>query len=61
MVTAGMVLMVMSKAGNPAISTIRGSISDAIVPVLGVAASPMNAIADAGTWVAELFQLRADN
>lgn len=61
LLTAGVTLMVMSKAGNPAVTRLRTHITDAVAPVLAVAASPMDAIHNAGAWIGEMVQLRAQN
>lgn len=59
--TSAAALMVMSKSGNPSVNNMRITIIDAVTPVLAVAASPMDSIANGGKWVAELASLRADN
>lgn len=59
--TGAVVLMVMSKAENPTVVKLRTSITDAITPVLAVAASPMNAVADASSWFSDLVNMHAEN
>lgn len=59
--TAAIALMVMSKAGNPAVGKLRTNITDIIAPVLAVAASPMDAMHNAGQWAGEMVQLRSEN
>ena len=54
-------LMVMSKTGNPAAENIRTRITDLMAPVLDIAASPMNAVHDAGSWIGDMSKLHADN
>jgi rod shape-determining protein MreC len=61
LVTSGLALIVMSKAGNPAITKLRTSINDAVMPVLAVAASPFDVVHDAGVWMKEMVSLRAEN
>ncbi|NBO18572.1 MAG: rod shape-determining protein MreC [Proteobacteria bacterium] len=61
LLAAGVALMAMSKAGNPAVARMRMQITDAVMPVLAVAASPMDTIHNAGQWLGELAQLRAEN
>jgi rod shape-determining protein MreC len=61
LVTFGIALIVMSKAGNPAIGKLRTSINDAVMPVLAVAASPFDVVHDAGVWMKEMVSLRAEN
>lgn len=61
LLAAGMALMAMSKAGNPAVARLRMQITDAIMPVLAVAASPMDAVHNAGLWVGELAHMRSEN
>ncbi len=61
LVTAGVALLVMSKANNPAITRLRTQITDIAVPMLAVAASPMDAVHNAGVWVGEMVNLRAAN
>lgn len=61
MLTASVALMVMSKSGNPAALRLKASLADAITPVLAVAASPLNALADAGQWISDLTHMRAQN
>jgi len=61
MVTAAVALMVMSKAENPSVVKLRGAISDAVTPLLAVAASPMDALSSAGSWVSDLANLRKQN
>jgi len=54
-------LLVMSKTNNPGVIRLRTAITDAVTPVLSVAAAPMDAIYHAGTWVADMSRLRAEN
>ena len=61
LITAGCALLVMSKAGNPAITRLRTHITDITTPLLAVAASPMDAVHNAGLWVGEMVNLRSDN
>ncbi len=60
-VSVSMTLFAMNKAENPAIIKLRTSITDAVVPVLGVLASPLETVRSAGAWVAEMSVLRAEN
>jgi rod shape-determining protein MreC len=59
--TASVVLMVMGKSGNPAVSRLQNAVSDAITPILAVAASPMNTVSGAATWVTEVINMRSEN
>lgn len=61
LVTAGIALLVMSKAGNPAVNRLRTQITDIAVPLLAFAASPMDAIHSAGLWAGEMVNIRAEN
>lgn len=61
LITVGIALMVMSKTNNPAVTRLRTQINDVAVPMLSFAASPMDAIHNAGMWVGEMANLRADN
>lgn len=61
MVTSGVALMLMSKTNNPAVTRIRTTITDIAAPVLAVAASPMDALYNAGAWVGEMARLRQEN
>ena len=61
MVTASLTLMVMGKSGNPAISRLQTSISDAAVPVLAVAASPLNALAGGAQWLSDAVHIYSEN
>ncbi|MFO0388206.1 MAG: rod shape-determining protein MreC [Alphaproteobacteria bacterium] len=61
MVCAAMTLFAMNKAENPAVIKLRTSIADAVVPVLGVLARPVDAVRSAGAWVSEMTELRAEN
>ncbi|MBY0406943.1 MAG: rod shape-determining protein MreC [Rickettsiales bacterium] len=61
LITAGITLLVMSKANNPAVTRLRTHITDVAVPVLSFAASPMDAIHNAGMWVGEMVNLRSEN
>lgn len=61
LMTSAVALMVMSKANNPAVTKIRTNISDVMAPMLAVAASPMDAMHNAGQWTAEIVQLRSQN
>ncbi len=61
MLTVAAALVVMSKTGNPAVLKLRTSITDAITPVLTVAASPMDVVSNAGNWVAETINMRSEN
>ena len=54
-------LMVMNKTGNPAASNIRTRVSDIVAPVLAVAASPMDAVNNVGTWMVEVVHMRSEN
>lgn len=61
LITAGCVLLVMSKANNPAVTRLRTQIADIAVPLLSVAASPMDAVHNAGVWMGDMVNLRAEN
>lgn len=61
LLTVSLSLLVMGKAGNPAVSRMRANVADALAPVLAVAAAPFDAISSAGRWVGEMSSLRADN
>jgi len=61
LVTVAVVLLVMAKAGNPAVINLRTSIADAITPVLAIAARPIDSIVAAGQWVVEMASLRSEN
>jgi rod shape-determining protein MreC len=61
LITAGIALLAMSKAGNPAVIRLRTQITDVAAPVLSFAASPMDAIHSAGLWAGEWVNLRAEN
>ncbi len=61
LITVGCTLVVMSKAGNPAVSRLRTQITDIAVPVLAIAASPMDTVHSAGVWIGEMANLRAEN
>jgi rod shape-determining protein MreC len=61
MVTLGLSLLIMERANNPTVVRLRTSITDAIVPVLSVAASPFDAISGIGTWMSDMANLRAEN
>ena len=56
-----MALMVMSRTGNPAVTNLRTQVTDAMTPLLMVAASPMDAIHNASIWMNEIANLRAEN
>mgnify|MGYP002785393146 CR=1 FL=1 len=61
MICASLALFAMNKAENPAIIKLRTSVADAVVPVLGVLASPVEAVRSAEAWVAEMATLREEN
>lgn len=61
MLTFGVALVVMSKTNNPAIGKLRTNITDAITPVLSVAARPMDAIHNFGIWIGEIVRMREEN
>lgn len=61
MVCAAIVLFAMDKAENPAIIKFRTSITDAVVPVLAVLASPVDTVQSAGVWLSEMADMRAEN
>lgn len=61
LVTVGVVLMIMDKAANPAVTGLRTSITDAVTPVLAVAARPMDALANASSWVGSIFTMYSEN
>ena len=61
MVAAAIILMVMGRAGNPMVEKLRTSITDAMLPVLAVAASPFDVAHDAGVWMSEIINMRAEN
>lgn len=56
-----MALMVMSKAGSPVAENTRTRITDVMMPVLSAAASPVQAVHEAGAWVADLFLVQEEN
>jgi rod shape-determining protein MreC len=51
----------MSQSGNPAAERLRTAITDTLIPVLEVAARPIDAIAGAGAWLTEMARLHAEN
>ena len=59
--TAGIALLVMSKTNSPAVSRLRTQVTDLAVPLLTAAASPMDAVHNAGVWVGEMMKLREEN
>ncbi len=61
MLAASASLVMMSKAENPAAVKLRTSISDALAPVLAVAASPMDAVSAAGQSLAGMVNLYHEN
>jgi rod shape-determining protein MreC len=61
LVTAGIVLLVMSKTEHPAAIKLRTALSDALVPVVEVVARPVDAVAGIGQWLAELSALHSEN
>jgi rod shape-determining protein MreC len=61
LVTASIALMVMSKTNNPAVTKLRTHITDGVIPLLTVAASPMDALHNAGVWMVETVRLREEN
>jgi rod shape-determining protein MreC len=61
MVAASLALMVMSRAENSAISRLRLAVSDVFTPVISVASTPLDFIANAGNWINEMVNLRAEN
>jgi len=61
LMTAGVALMVMSKSGNPMAEKLRTSITDMATPVLAIAASPMDALNNAGGWVSDMVHMRSEN
>ena len=61
MICAAMTLFAMNKAENPAVIKLRTSITDAVVPVLAVVASPLETVREANAWVSEMITLRAEN
>jgi len=61
LITAGIALLVMSKANNPAITRLRTQITDLAVPLLSIAASPMDSIHSSGMWIGEMANLRDEN
>jgi rod shape-determining protein MreC len=61
LVTAALALFAMSKTGNPAAANIRLTILDVVTPVIAVAASPFDAVADLGDWFSGMVAMRAEN
>ncbi|MDE3060390.1 MAG: rod shape-determining protein MreC [Pseudomonadota bacterium] len=59
--TAGLSLLLMSKAHNPAADRLRGAITDAAVPVLSVASRPLDVAYEIGAWIADLSRVHAEN
>lgn len=59
--SAGLILLSMSKSGNPAAERLRTHILDIATPVIAVVASPFDAIAAAGEWVVDFSRTRAEN
>lgn len=61
LITASIALLVMSKTNNPAVTRLRTNITDVATPILTVAASPMDALHNAGVWLVETVRLREEN
>jgi rod shape-determining protein MreC len=61
LITLGFALMIMGRSGAPAVIKLRTSITDALTPVLTVAASPFDAVHNAGVWMSDMANLRTDN
>src|ERR1700744_130990 len=61
MVACGLTLTVMSKTSNPAVVRLRSGMDDLIVPVLSVAARPMDALGNAGNWLHDIMDMQAEN
>ena len=61
LLTAAIALMVMSKAGNPAVTRLRTHITDIMIPLLAAAASPMDAMHNTGQWLGSLVYMHSEN
>jgi rod shape-determining protein MreC len=61
LIGAALVLFAMSKTGNPVAANLRATILDTVTPVIAVAASPFDAVSDAGDWFKGLVAMRAEN
>lgn len=53
--------MIMSQNGNSFASRLRMTIIDTLTPVVSIVSKPIEAVANASTWISEIIQLRADN
>lgn len=61
LVAAGLILLSLSKAGNPAAIKLRASVLDIVTPVMTVVASPFDSLMAAGQWMNEFADTRAEN
>jgi rod shape-determining protein MreC len=61
LIAAAIALFAMSKTGNPVAAHVRITILDTVAPVIAVAASPFDAVADAGDWFTSVVAMRAEN
>lgn len=60
-VTFGVTLMVMSRTNNALVGTLRGTVTDVLVPVMSVVSKPVDLVRDGGMWVSDLVNLRKEN
>ncbi len=61
LVLSALMLLSMSKAGNPAAVKLRATVLDTVTPVMEVVASPFDAMANAGQWFTDVVDTHAQN
>lgn len=61
LVAAGLMLLSLSKAGNPAAVKLRANVLDIVTPVMTVVASPFDSLMAAGQWMNDFADTRAQN
>lgn len=59
--TFGMTVMVLSRTNNSFVTTLRGAMTDVLVPVLSVIAKPVDVVHSAGVWLDDTTALRSQN
>lgn len=59
--TFGATVMVLSRSNSAFVSSVRSTMTDVLVPVLSVAAKPVDAVRDAKLWLSDMADMRSQN
>lgn len=59
--TFGATVTLLSHTGSPLLATLRATLTDVLVPVLSVAAKPVDAVRDAKLWLTGAMHMQQEN